>query len=172
MLSHIWGIFSSFFSFFSAPPLPPASRPISQPGGPYPSLEAQIPVLRLKSHPQGQNLNPKAQIPLSRDLGLKTALLPLNFNHNLLKQGTGTADHLTLLRLFFFSATSSFSSTLFLSLKVWNFDEPADVRDIYTNNVAEIGTRYGKMESTDIKEEEGYSTMFFIAQLGGQAVCD
>ena len=25
---------------------------------------------------------------------------PLNFNHNLLKQGTGTADHLTLLRLF------------------------------------------------------------------------
>ena len=24
---------------------------------------------------------------------------PLNFNHNLLKQGTGTADHLTLLRL-------------------------------------------------------------------------
>ena len=26
---------------------------------------------------------------------------PLNFNHNLLKQGTGTADHLTLLRRFF-----------------------------------------------------------------------
>ena len=25
-------------------PLPPASGPISQPGGPYPSLEAQIPV--------------------------------------------------------------------------------------------------------------------------------
>ena len=25
---------------------------------------------------------------------------PLNLNHNLLKQGTGTADHLTLLRLF------------------------------------------------------------------------
>ena len=25
---------------------------------------------------------------------------PLNYNHNLLKQGTGTADHLTLLRLF------------------------------------------------------------------------
>ena len=25
---------------------------------------------------------------------------PLNFKHNLLKQGTGTADHLTLLRLF------------------------------------------------------------------------
>ena len=30
-------------------PFPPASRPISQPGGPYPSLEAQIPVLRPKS---------------------------------------------------------------------------------------------------------------------------
>ena len=30
-------------------PLPPASRPISQPGGPYSSLEAQIPVLRPKS---------------------------------------------------------------------------------------------------------------------------
>ena len=39
MLSHIWGIFSFFFSFFFVPPLPPASRPISQPGGPYPSLE-------------------------------------------------------------------------------------------------------------------------------------
>ena len=25
----------------------------------------------------------------------------LNFKHNLLRQGTGTADHLTLLRLFF-----------------------------------------------------------------------
>ena len=30
-------------------PLPPASRPISHPGGPYPSLEGQIPVLRPKS---------------------------------------------------------------------------------------------------------------------------
>ena len=46
--THIWGIFSSSFSF-SVPPLPPASRPISQPGGPYSSLEAQIPVLRPKS---------------------------------------------------------------------------------------------------------------------------
>ena len=25
--------------------------------------------------------------------------IPLNFNHNLLRQGVGTADHLTLLRL-------------------------------------------------------------------------
>ena len=29
-------------------------------------------------------------------------LLRGNFNHNLLKQGTGTAGHLTLLRLFLF----------------------------------------------------------------------
>ena len=29
---------------------------------------------------------------------------PLNFNHNLLWQSTGTADHLTLLRLFTFLA--------------------------------------------------------------------
>ena len=36
-------------------PPPPASRPISQPGGPYPSLEAQIPVLRSKSQPQDPN---------------------------------------------------------------------------------------------------------------------
>ena len=46
-------------------PSPPVSRPISQPGGPYPSLQAQISVLRPKSHPQGPNPNPKAQIPLS-----------------------------------------------------------------------------------------------------------
>ena len=70
------------------------------------------------------------------------------------------------------SATSGFSPTLFLSLKVWNFEAVDVVRDIYTNNVAKIGIRHGKMESTDIKEEEGYSTMFFIAQLGGQAVCE
>ena len=55
-------------------PPPPASRPISQPGGPYPSLQAQIPVLRPKSHPQGLHPNPKAQILLSRDLGLKTGI--------------------------------------------------------------------------------------------------
>ena len=60
MLSHIWGIFSSSSSFFSFVfPFPPTSRPISQPRGPYPSLEAQIPVLRPKSQPQGPNPNPK-----------------------------------------------------------------------------------------------------------------
>ena len=34
-------------------PLPLTSRPISQPRGPYPSLKAQIPVLRPKSQYQG-----------------------------------------------------------------------------------------------------------------------
>ena len=48
-LSHR-GIFSlsSSFSFSHVPP-PPTSRPIYQPQGPYPSLKAQIPVLRPKS---------------------------------------------------------------------------------------------------------------------------
>ena len=156
MLSHIWGVFSSFsFSFFSssAPPLPPASRPISQPGGPYPSLEAQIPVLSPKSletriwalglgfGPWGWDLGLKTGIWASRlgygppgwDMGPEAGgggcggggeeeegggenspyvwkhrsstplgplpCSPLNFNHNLLKQGKGTTDHLTLLRL-------------------------------------------------------------------------
>ena len=55
----------------------PSPRPISQPGGPYSSLEAQIPVLRPKSHSQGPNPNPKAQILVSRDLGLKTGIWAL-----------------------------------------------------------------------------------------------
>ena len=37
------------------PPHPPALRPISQPRGPNPSLEAQIPTSRPKSPPQGPN---------------------------------------------------------------------------------------------------------------------
>ena len=43
---------------------PPTSRPISQPRGSYPSLEAQIPVLRPKSQPQGPNpiLRPKSHL--------------------------------------------------------------------------------------------------------------
>ena len=83
MLSHIWGIFSFFSSSFfsSAPPLPPATRPISQPQGPYPSLEAQILVLRLKSQPPGLNPHPKAQIPASRDLGLKTGIWALRLRY-------------------------------------------------------------------------------------------
>ena len=41
--------FTHVGNFFLLLRTPPASRPISQPGGPYPSLEAQIPVLRPKS---------------------------------------------------------------------------------------------------------------------------
>ena len=39
-----------------------------------------------------KSLTPSGPLPCS----------PLNFNHNLLRQGTGTADHLTLLRLSLF----------------------------------------------------------------------
>ena len=52
MLSLIWGIFSStFFFFFSYVPLPLKS----QSRGPNFGIEAQIPVLRPKSQPQGPN---------------------------------------------------------------------------------------------------------------------
>ena len=51
MLSHIWGIFSSPFSFFF---YVPRSNP---------SLEAHIPVLRPKSQSWGPNPNLQAQIP-------------------------------------------------------------------------------------------------------------
>ena len=40
-----------------------------------------------------RSLTPSGPLPCS----------PLNFNHNLLRQGTGTADHLKLLRLFMIS---------------------------------------------------------------------
>ena len=108
MLSHIWGIFSFFFSSSFAQIL--ASRPKSQPKGTDPSLEAQISALKSKSQPRGRmpggggeeegenspyvwkyrSSTPSESLPCS----------PLNFKHNLLRQGTGTADHLTLLRLF------------------------------------------------------------------------
>ena len=55
---HTYGEFSPSSSSPSYPP-PPASRPISQPGGPYPSLQAQIPVLRPKSHPKGPIPTPR-----------------------------------------------------------------------------------------------------------------
>ena len=143
-----------FLLLLRTPP-PLASRPISQPGGPYLSLEAHIPALRPKSQSWDPNPNLKAQIPTPRprfqSLGIFALRLgfgpgswasrlrygprgwgvggcggggegggenspymwkhrsltplgplpcfPLNLNHSLLKQGTGTADHLTLLRL-------------------------------------------------------------------------
>ena len=62
-----------FLLLLCTPP-PLASRPISQPGGPYLSLEAHIPALRPKSQSQGPNPNPNAQIPVSRDFCLKTGI--------------------------------------------------------------------------------------------------
>ena len=127
MLSHIWGIFCSFSSFssssssFSAPPSP-------QPQGPYPSLEAQISVSRFKSQPRGPD--PRGgegeNSPYVRKHRSSTPLRtlpcsPFNFKLNLLRQGTGTADHLTLLRLL---SLSSFPSCPFLPfspvLPVWS----------------------------------------------------
>merc|ERR1711951_48165 len=88
MLLYTWGIFSSF----STPFLPPASRPISQPRGPYPSLEAQIPVLRPKSQPQGPNSIFKAQIPASRDFGLKTGIWASRLRYGPGGWGAGTEE--------------------------------------------------------------------------------
>ena len=135
------------------PPLPPAHfsawRPISQPRGPNPGLEAQIPTSRPKSPPQGPNSSLKGFGLQDWDLGLKAGIwalrlrygprgwgggggqrkrrrmrrrrrkFPFNFYPNLLKQGTGTADHLTLLRLFlrrfplFMFSSSFFSSVVY-----------------------------------------------------------
>ena len=101
-LLHIWGIFSFFF--FVHPP--PTLRPKPQPWGPNSSLEAQIP-------PWGQNPLFEAEISASRP---KSQTIPHmcesigrqplqghcpapvhNFNHNLLRLGTGTTDHLSWL---------------------------------------------------------------------------
>ena len=56
------------------------------------------------SQPNGLNLSSKAQISTAKSMSLAALELLTcyhNFNHNLLWQGTGTADHLTLLRLFY-----------------------------------------------------------------------
>ena len=63
MLSHIWGIFSfSSSSIFSVPP--PSN----------PSLEAQIPVSRPKSHFRGPNSYHEGFGPQGWDLGLETRI--------------------------------------------------------------------------------------------------
>ena len=53
----------------------------------------------------------KEKIPLCESIGHRPLrgrcpALTLNYNHDLPKQGTGTADHLTLLRLFSFQSAS------------------------------------------------------------------
>ena len=67
----------------SPPPPPPTSRPISQPQSPYPSLEAQIPVLRpksLKAWSWGLKMGFK---PWRWDLGLKTGIWVLGLGYGL-----------------------------------------------------------------------------------------
>ena len=105
------------------------SRSESQYWGPGPILRAQIPALRTKFQPwrpkfslegpnpalppksQSKDPNPKVwkekeKIPHMSESTGHQALWgrcpapALNFNHNLLGQGTSTADHQTLLRLF------------------------------------------------------------------------
>ena len=62
---------------------PSTSGLISQSHGPYPSLEAQILVLRPNSQPHGPNPNPKAQIPASRNLGLEAGIWTLRLIYRL-----------------------------------------------------------------------------------------
>ena len=52
------------------------------------------------------------KIPLCESIGHRPLrgrcpALTLNYNHDLPKQGTGTADHLTLLRLFYHSSRTT-----------------------------------------------------------------
>ena len=75
----------------STSPPPRDSRPKSQYWGPNFILENKIPALR-----------PGSLSPLCS----RSPAPPLNFNHNLLRQSSGTADHLTILRLFTFWAAA------------------------------------------------------------------
>ena len=97
-------------------------KPKSQSPGRNPSLQAHILAKKAKTQPQGPNSSLKAliqpkgpnhncvkekkKIPhLCESIGYRPfwSLYPapfLNFKHNPLRQGMGTANHLTLLRLF------------------------------------------------------------------------
>ena len=124
----------------------PASRPKSQPWGSNSNLEAQIPVSRLKSQPQGSNPCLYAQIPASRPQFQPPGSNKNSIGHRLLRGrcpshhltpsythlgATGTADHLTLLRLFFFQPT----------------DQPTDQQ---TNRLKKRGMRF-LLRSTQLK---------------------
>ena len=119
---------------------PPPSNPSLE--ALNPSLEAQIPALRPKTQPQGPNPSYEAQSQEEETAPLgPLPCSPLNFKHNLLRQGTGTADHLTLLRLFLSvgpSVASVCHSLLFWAFRV-SFDITAkDIRAII--NTKEEGT--------------------------------
>ena len=67
--------------------------------------------------------------------------------------------------------TSNFS--LFPKLQFSLASKEGKLIGTYNLNVAKILISYnGKTESIETTEDEGYSTMFFLAQLGGQAVRD
>ena len=65
----------------SPPSYPHPSRPISQPRGSYPSVEAQIPTSRPKSQSQGPNSSLKGFGPQNWDLGLEARILALKLRH-------------------------------------------------------------------------------------------
>ena len=71
------------------PPLPTASRPISQPECPYPSLEAQIPVLRPKSIGTGIWALGLGVGPSGCDLGHKTGIWVSEIWASKLRYGPG-----------------------------------------------------------------------------------
>ena len=79
---------------FSPPPPssspPSTSRPISQPRGSYPSLEAQIPVLRPKSHLRGPNPSLEGFGPQDWDLGLKAGIWASRLRYG--PEGWGRGD--------------------------------------------------------------------------------
>ena len=113
----------------------PPSRLKSQSLGPNPRLEAQIPVSRLKSHPRGSNHHLQAPIPASRPQFQPPGSNKNSIGHRLLRGrcpshhltpsythigATGTADHLTLLRL------SPFLTEALTHLAVsWKFETKA-----------------------------------------------
>ena len=90
---------------FVRPPADSNPSPKSQSRGPNLNLEAQIPAQGPKSQlleEEKENIPHMCESIGHRPLRGRCPAPSLNFNHNLLKQGTGTADHLTLLRLFSF----------------------------------------------------------------------
>ena len=70
------------------------------------ALEVRIWTSRLGFGPQGWEMGFEAAAQKHRSLTPSGLLL--NFHHNLLRQGMGIADHLTLLRLLLVTITASY----------------------------------------------------------------